>query len=356
MIDVKKNPFAARLDAFAQKLRDRGLDAAVVFNPANAKSLTGVECDNVCLLVRADGRAVFHTDFRYVPMVHRTAPWLKVGDIRRLNGARPFPAGRARFAKVGYESSVTHARFLQLEKAFPGAAFTDVDADAKALRAVKTADECAKLRAAEALNDRIWTLAQRKFRPGMTERAMARVIRHLMIEKGDGEAFETIVCVGRNAAECHHVPDDTVWDGNEPVLVDMGVKLDGYCSDMTRNLVPARPSKLYRKVYGLVLEANRRAIAAAKPGLTAGALDAVARRFLAKAGFGKAFGHSLGHGVGLEIHEAPAVAKRQKVRLEPGMAVTIEPGVYLEGNLGVRIEDLVLITETGCEVLSHSAK
>ena len=353
---MKKNPFAARLAAFAGVLREKQLDAAVVFNQANVRSLTGIDCDNACLLVKADGTVVFHTDFRYVPMVHRVAPWLKVDDIKKVGGARPFRSGRAKLLKMGYESSVTHARFMQLEKAFPGATFADVDAHVKELRAVKTADELAKLRAAEALNDAIWSEAQKKFKPGMTEKDMARVIQHLMIERGDGEAFETIVCVGKNAAECHHVPDDTVWNGREPVLVDMGVKLDGYCSDMTRNMVPARPSKLYKKVYGLVLEANRRAIAAAKPGMTAGALDKVARDFLTQEGFGKAFGHSLGHGVGIEIHEAPWAARKQKMVLRPGMSITIEPGLYLEGNLGVRIEDLVLITETGCEVISHAAK
>ena len=353
---MKKNPFAARLAAFTGVLREKQLDAAVVFNQANVRSLTGIDCDNACLLVKADGTVVFHTDFRYVPMVHRVAPWLKVDDIKKVGGARPFRSGRAKLLKMGYESSVTHARFMQLEKAFPGATFADIDANVKELRAVKTADELAKLRAAEALNDAIWSEAQKKFKPGMTEKDMARVIQHLMIERGDGEAFETIVCVGKNAAECHHVPDDTVWNGREPVLVDMGVKLDGYCSDMTRNMVPARPSKLYKKVYGLVLEANRRAIAAAKPGMTAGALDKVARDFLTQEGFGKAFGHSLGHGVGIEIHEAPWAARKQKMVLRPGMSVTIEPGLYLEGNLGVRIEDLVLITETGCEVISHSAK
>ena len=353
---MKKNPFAARLAAFAGVLREKQLDAAVVFNQANVRSLTGIDCDNACLLVKADGTVVFHTDFRYVPMVHRVAPWLKVDDIKKVGGSRPFRSGRAKLLKMGYESSVTHARFMQLEKAFPWATFADIDANVKELRAVKTADELAKLRAAEALNDAIWSEAQKKFKPGMTEKDMARVIQHLMIERGDGEAFETIVCVGKNAAECHHVPDDTVWNGREPVLVDMGVKLDGYCSDMTRNMVPARPSKLYKKVYGLVLEANRRAIAAAKPGMTAGALDKVARDFLTQEGFGKAFGHSLGHGVGIEIHEAPWAARKQKMVLRPGMSVTIEPGLYLEGNLGVRIEDLVLITETGCEVISHAAK
>ncbi|MDY3228440.1 MAG: aminopeptidase P family N-terminal domain-containing protein, partial [Kiritimatiellia bacterium] len=176
---MKKNPFAARLAAFAGVLREKQLDAAVVFNQANVRSLTGIDCDNACLLVKADGTVVFHTDFRYVPMVHRVAPWLKVDDIKKVGGARPFRSGRAKLLKMGYESSVTHARFMQLEKAFPGATFADIDANVKELRAVKTADELAKLRAAEALNDAIWSEAQKEFKPGMTEKDMARVIQHL---------------------------------------------------------------------------------------------------------------------------------------------------------------------------------
>ena len=151
------------------------------------------------------------------------------------------------------------------------------------------------------------------------------------------------------------MPDDTVWRKGEPLLVDMGVKLDGVCSDMTRNIKAARDAE-YAKVYDIVLKANEAAIAAAKPGMTAGALDAVARTLIRKAGYGKAFGHSLGHGVGYEIHEEPCARQKSKTVLEPGMCVTIEPGIYLEGRLGVRIEDLVLITTTGCEVLSHSPK
>ena len=349
------NPFEGRLQALRKTLAARRLDAALVFDEANVRSLTGIACDNACLLVPAAGRSarvVFHTDFRYAPMVRRVAPALRVGDIRTLGGVRR----GATALRLGYESSVTHARYLALRRRFPGCRFVDVAADLARLRSVKTDDEIARLAAAESLNDRIWSLARRRFRPGMTELDMARVIRRLMIDLGEGEAFPTIVCVGKNAAECHHVPDATVWSGREPVLVDMGVKLDGYCSDMTRNLVPPRPGALYRKVYGLVLEANLRAIAAARPGITAGDLDKVARDFLTEAGYGEAFGHSLGHGVGLEIHEAPTARRGDTTVLEPGMLVTIEPGVYLEGRLGVRIEDLVVITETGCRVLSASAK
>ena len=344
------NPYQNRLDAFVKRVGEMKLDTAVVFNQANVRSLTGVDCDNAALVVETRGgrpAVTFYTDFRYVPMVHRVAPQLKVGDIKRL---------KLKGGKIGYEPTMPHARFLKLQKASPEAEFVDVDAEVKRLRAVKSADEIAKLRAAELLNSEIWADAQREFKAGMTELQMARIIRHMMIERGEGEAFETIVCVGANAAECHHVPDGTVWNGRDAVLVDMGVKLDGYCSDMTRNIVPARPSALYRKIYSLVLKANMCAIAEARPGLTCGRLDRVAQKIIEDAGFGRCFGHSLGHSVGLEIHETPMARKGDKTVLEPGMLVTIEPGVYLEGNLGVRIEDLVLITEDGCEVLSPSPK
>lgn len=349
-----------RTDELERIAKRRKLDLVLVADQANIRALTGINCDNA--IVRCEKCERFekfsvsiYTDFRYVPMVHRIAPKLKCRDIKNL-GKRE----RGRGKRIGYESSIPHAKFLEWQKKFPKAKFVDVSEDLAAIRAVKTPDEIAALRAAEKLNCEIWEMARCKFKAGMTERQMARIIQKLMIEKGEGEAFATIVCVGKNAAECHHEPDDTVWNGCEPVLVDMGVKLGGVCSDLTRNLVPrssrgARVSRTYRQVYQLVLEANLAAIAAAKPGMTGKALDKVARDVIRKGGFGKCFGHSLGHGVGYEIHEAPYASKKGDMVLKPGMLVTIEPGIYLEDNLGVRIEDLVLITETGCEVLSLTA-
>ena len=351
-----------RIEELEKIARRRKLDLVLVADQANIRALTGINCDNAVLkgerVRRGEGEkfgVALYTDFRYVPMVHRVAPKLKCRDIKRLGVSRR-GAGTSRPRRIGYESSISHARFLEWQKKFPKAKFVDVSKDLAAIRAVKTADEIAAIRAAEKLDCEIWEAARGKFRAGMTERQMARIIQKLMIDKGDGEAFATIVCVGKNAAECHHEPDDTVWNGREPVLVDMGVKLNGVCSDLTRNLVPVRASRLYRQVYDLVLKANLAAIAAAKPGMTGKALDKVARDVIRKGGFGKCFGHSLGHGVGYEIHEPPTASKKGNMVLKPGMLVTIEPGIYLEDNLGVRIEDLVLITETGCEVLSNCEK
>ena len=361
-----------RLEELTKIARRRRLDQVLVANEANIRALTGITCDNAIFqLATRNSQLVtsFFTDFRYIPMVHRVAPKLKCRDIKRFGTSRR-GAGTSRPRRIGYESSISHAKFLSWQKKFPRATFVDISKDLAAIRAVKTPDEIAALRAAEKLTCEIWETARGKFKAGMTEWQMARIIQKLMIERGEGEAFATIVCVGKNAAECHHEPDDTVWNGREPVLVDMGVKLNGVCSDLTRNLVPgfldrprtssfsrtARPSRLYKRVYQLVLKANLAAIAAAKPGMTGRQLDKVARDVIKKGGFGKCFGHSLGHGVGYEIHEEPYASKKSDSILKPGMLVTIEPGIYLEDNLGVRIEDLILITPTGCEVLSNCEK
>ena len=327
-----------RMEELKRTAARRRLDDIMVFGEANIRALTGIDCDSACLTAEA-----VYTDFRYAAMIRRTVPDFKVRDIRRL---------KLKGRKIGYESSMPHGRFLRLQKSMPQTEFVDIEDDIMTLRMVKTPEEQEAIRAAERLNVEIWNEAKGIFRAGMTEREMARAVKRLMIERGDGEAFETIVCVGANAAECHHRPDDTVWNGREPVLVDMGVKLGGVCSDLTRNIVPKSVRGLYRKVYALVEAANRAAIAAVRPGMTAAKLDKVARDIIEKGGFGKCFGHSLGHGVGYEIHESPTVSRRGKTVLEPGMVFTVEPGIYLEGNLGVRIEDLVLVTEDGCEVLS----
>ena len=357
------NAFAARLDEVRAVARRRRLDLLILNNEFNVLSLTGVQSDNGVLV---SGESLhFYTDFRYTVMARRVAPWLdtremwKPGESAKGLRAAVALAGVKCPRRIGYEGSIPASRYLDFRKAFPKATFVDFEREVQLPRAVKTPDEIARIEAAVALNDEIWAAAKKEFRPGMTEVAMQRIIRGLMARRGDGEAFETIVCAGANAAECHHVPDGTVWHAGEPLLVDMGVKLGGVCSDMTRCLKPKGRYALraeYEKVYKIVLEANMAAIAALKPGMKGRELDAVARKIIKKAGYGKAFGHSLGHGVGFEIHEAPAASPSSDIVLKPGMLVTIEPGIYLPGKLGVRIEDLVLITETGCKVLTSSAK
>ena len=361
---AETNPFDERLVSLSQRAVRRRLGAILLFGEANIRAVTDVVCDNGCLVVRPHNAPVLVTDFRYVPMAHRVAPWLKTVQLKRgqsfAQAAKNLLSGGIR--RLGYEGSISASRYLSLQKEFRRATLVDVAEDVLSLRAVKTLPEIAKITEAVALNDEIWSLARKEIRPGMTEKDIQRVIRGFMNALGDGEAFETIVCVGANAAECHHVPDDTVWRRGEPLLVDMGVKLGGVCSDMTRCIRGEDSGhgtvdgRLYAEVYDIVLKANKAAIAAARPGMTCGALDNVAREVIRKAGYGKAFGHSLGHGVGYAIHEEPTARPESKTVLEPGMFVTIEPGIYLEGKLGVRIEDLVLITPDGCRVVTRSPK
>ncbi len=346
-----KNAYQFRLDKLIAKARAAKLEAVVLSDVANVRSVTGIVCDNAVLLIKLSGRGKsaavkFYTDFRYVPMVHRAAPWIEVGDIRKVN----FKASR-----IGCEFSLSHAKFLELSAAHPEAEFVDVSEMMLGLRAIKSPEEIAIIREAEFVTCAIWVQTQKRLKAGTTEKENAQLLRRMIYEFSEGEAFDTIVCVGKNAAECHHVPDDTEWTGKEPILVDMGVKYKGYCADLTRNKVPRSVSSEYRDVYRIVKAANKAAIAAARPGMTAGELDAVARDIIEKAGYGDAFGHALGHGVGLEIHEWPVARKGSEMVLEPGMVVTVEPGIYLEGQLGVRIEDLILITPSGCECLSDWA-
>ena len=347
-----------RAAALSRVMKKRKVDVVLTTDPLTIRALTGVCCDEAALYVILEGKKSVEyrliTDFRYVPMVHRVAPWLEV---------IPFPYHRGglrvdeNVKALGIDGNhTTFAVVEQWKTFFPKARFVDLAMDLASLRAVKTVSELAIIRKAAQLNDASWQEASQQFRPGMTEIDMARMIRVQMDLRGDGEAFPTIVCVGKNAAECHHIPDETVWHGTEPILVDMGVKMNGFCSDMTRNLVPAGVSAHYREVYRLVLKANQLARKAARPGMMTDELDAIARNFLTEKGYGEAFGHSLGHGVGLEVHELPFVCTSRRMVLEPGMTVTIEPGIYIEGELGVRIEDLIVITPQGSSCLTHSPK
>ena len=192
----------------------------------------------------------------------------------------------------------------------------------------------------------------RTVRPGMSERDIAALVRAAAYRLGEGEAFAAVVCAGANGAECHHVPDDTPLLPDMPLLLDAGLKLGGYCSDLTRTVGFGRMTRHFREVEAIVRRANRHAIKNLRPGMSGAEVDALARDQIAAAGYGAAFGHSLGHALGLEVHESPAFAASCKTIIKPGMILTVEPGIYLAGELGVRIEDVVLITKDGCEVLS----
>jgi Xaa-Pro aminopeptidase len=266
--------------------------------------------------------------------------------------------GRTRVHRVGFErDTMTVAQFQTIEKGLPARAKLVPTAGLiERLRMVKDAGEIERIRASVVSNSRALEAALRAFKPGMTESELAAEIDYRNRKFGaEAPAFDTIVAAGPRAALPHAQPG-AAKIGPGMLLIDMGAFRDGYASDMTRmaHVGPATPK--YKRAYRAVLESQLAGVNAVKPGATAGAVDGIVRRVLKKHGLDREFIHSTGHGLGLEIHEPPRLGRKDKTKLEPGMAITIEPGVYIEGWGGIRIEDTVLVTAQGCEILTPTPK
>lgn len=348
--------FARRLEKFRAALAKKGIDGAVVTRYVSRLYLTGFDSSAGTLLVSASDGPVFIVDFRYIVMARKALPFAKC-VLKKPDGPDPVLSFTTKWGKAGFENLAPRADVEKLFGKISGVKkWEPVDEALSEIRAVKSPLERKALRAAIAQGDALFADVLPQIRPGMTEWQIRNLFRAGADNFGHGESFDTIVCVGKNGAECHHNPDMTVLGRKSPLLVDFGVILDRYHSDMTRCVSFGEPSPLYRKIYGIVLEANRAAIDRLRPGMTGAEVDAIARGIIAKAGYGDAFGHSLGHSVGMEIHEGPNFSTKEKKIIKPGMTITVEPGIYLPGRLGVRIEDVVLVTQKGCEVLTATQK
>ncbi|SDW56674.1 Xaa-Pro dipeptidase [Lachnospiraceae bacterium KHCPX20] len=224
-------------------------------------------------------------------------------------------------------------------------------------RAVKDEEEKEKMRIASQINDKVILMAKDYIKAGMTEKEVAAYIDQQYLLNGcEGPSFTTIVSFGANAADPHHEPDDTVLKEGDCVLLDMGCRKDRYCSDMTRTFFFGEPAEEYAKIHDLVRQANEKAEAMIRPGIPICELDRAARDLITEAGYGEYFNHRLGHFIGQRDHEKGDVSETNTTLTKPGMIFSIEPGVYLPGKFGVRIEDLVLVTEDGCEVLNKVDK
>jgi Xaa-Pro aminopeptidase len=253
---------------------------------------------------------------------------------------------------------MTCANFDALQACLPmKSSIEPLPAMVEELRMIKSPAELDLIRRSVELNSRAFELAVRRVRPGMTERDLAAEIEYRMRRLGaEKPSFETIVAGGRRSALPHAQPTAAPLRHGDLVVVDMGAFCDGYASDMTRMLFLGTPGARVKRVYRAVLEAQLAAIDRVRAGVAAHQVDAAARRVLRAYGYDRAFVHSTGHGLGLEIHEPPRLGKRDKTILQPGMAITIEPGVYLENFGGIRIEDTVEVTGTGCKVLTPTPK
>jgi Xaa-Pro aminopeptidase len=348
---VRRRAVAARLD-------ELGVDALLVTSLVNTRYLTGFTGSNGRLLLGRD-LELFLTDGRYATSSRR-----EVSDMERSAEAsyRPTVIERCRaagIARLGVEASaMTVGEHDALVDAvadgttvFP---LRDVVEDH---RRVKDGEERDLLRRAQAATDAAFTGILDRFAVGVTEQWVARELDRLMVEAGaDGPSFDTIVAFGENAAEPHHEPNHRALEEGDAITMDLGALVEGYHADMTRTIAFGQAAAELRKVHDVVRQAQQAAIDAARPGMTGIELDGVARSVIAEAGYGDAFVHGLGHGVGLQIHEGPLLGTTQDNVLPEGAVVTIEPGVYLDGIGGVRIEDMVELTSEGCVVLGSSSR
>ncbi len=323
----------------------------------NVRYLTGFTGSNGALLLTPD-RAILFTDPRY----QTQAPQQSDCEIKIIRG--PILIGLSKWLKrlairtLAFEQNrVTFEEYQQLKEHAKGTTLKPVVEAIETLRMVKSADELATIRASVQLNSAALEMALRNFSPAMTEVDLAAEIDYRMRLLGaDGTAFATIVASGVRTALPHAHPSDHPISANELLLIDMGASVSGYASDMTRTYAVGKIDSKSRQMYRAVLESQLAALNTIKPGVTCAAVDRASRNVLKSYGMDKLFIHSTGHGLGLEIHERPRIGRKEMTRLEAGMAITIEPGVYQEGIGGVRIEDTVAVTATGCEVLTPTGK
>ncbi len=351
---------ASRRDKLRRLFRKQGVDALLVTNFVNVTYLTGFTGDDSYLLMSDQGEVLI-SDPRYTTQLEEECPGLElsirppgVGMVSRI--AEVVQASS--IAKLGIEgSSMTVALHEEIAAALPKVEFVSTASLVEELRLIKDKEEIAAIRQAVWYAERAFGILRASLRPERTEKEVADELENnIRLFGGKGCSFPSIVAVGERAALPHARPTSKLIGDDAFVLVDWGANGGLYMSDLTRVLVTGKiPPKLER-VYRVVLSAQEQAIAAIRPGITCHEVDAVARTVIAKAGFGKNFGHGLGHGIGLEIHEGPRLAAGQHRPLEPGMVVTVEPGIYLPGWGGVRIEDDVLVTKSGGEILTSVPK
>ncbi len=347
----------SRLVRLRELVAERELDALLVGNLVNVRYLTGFTGTSGVLLIGPDD-AILMTDFRYTRQAAEQASECEILDGK--NSPREALAARMPApGRIGFDDAdmrvQAHAAWLE---ALPeGAELVAASGLVESLREVKDAHEIAAIERAATIADKIYVALAAAGLTGRRERDIAWRIEVLAREYGaEGLSFPPIVAAGAHGALPHAEARERAVESGELVVLDLGVIVDGYCSDATRTFAAGEPSERAREVHELVLRAQETALAAICPDRPCSEVDAAARAVIEAAGHGERFGHSTGHGVGLEVHELPTLSSRSDARLRAGNVVTVEPGVYLPDELGVRIEDLVVVEESGYRILSNYPK
>ena len=348
---MRARAVSSRLGVLRQAMRGKGFDWLILTSPANVTYLTGFMGEDSWVVV-GRRKSYLLTDSRYTEEAHRDCAGCEIIE-RKDSMAKTVCGIVGTRGSAGVDGAMSLAFYEPLRKALKGR-LRSAGRIVEGLREVKDPGEVRLIKEAAAI---AWRVLQRSLVPevGISETELAGRIEFEMRKLGARPSFDTIVAFGSNASQVHYRPANRRLRANDTILIDFGVRWKGYCCDVTRCYAVGKAGRLYRKAYDAVLEAHRTAAAMVKAGVSVKELDAAARKVIADAGL-PPYGHGLGHGLGLEIHEGPVVSSGSQARLKAGQVITIEPGVYIPGKLGIRIENDYLVTEKGCRLLTPGPK
>jgi Xaa-Pro aminopeptidase len=345
-----------RINKLRRVMLKNDLPTLIVTSRPNIYYLSGFTGSNATLFITEKENFLL-TDFRYLEQAEKEAPAFKILKADREVGKKISELSSS-LTRIGIEEEeVSWAQYKKWEKEFAGVRLVEASKLLGQLREIKDREEIEIIRQAVEITDRAFKQILNRIKLGVEEREISLELEFFLRREGASAAsFEYIVASGFRGALPHGVASEKKIKNGELLTMDFGAKYQGYCSDLTRTVSIGKPTLKQKEVYNLVLEAQLAALEAIKPGLKGKEIDRVARDIISKAGYGEYFGHGLGHSVGLEIHESPFLNTREEKVLEPGMIVTVEPGIYIPGWGGVRIEDMVLVTNSGAEVLTQASK
>lgn len=347
-----------RIDKLRLVMQEKGLKALLITNATNRLYMTGFTGSAGYVLI-TDTKAYLLTDFRYMTQAPQQAPAYEVVEHapKAMDTVKQLLDQRG-LKKVGFEQNdLTYGTYLATAQALSGIELIPTDGLVEQLRIIKDASELAVMQEAADLADRTFTHILNFLKPGAKELDIALEIEMFVRKNGAAStSFETIVASGERSALPHGKASDRILQSNEFVKMDYGAYYKNYCSDITRTVVLGKPTDKHKEIYNIVLEAQLEALDKIRPGMMGKEADALCRDVITRYGYGDYFGHGTGHGLGLEIHEEPRLSRLGHTVLTPGMTVTVEPGIYLPGFGGVRIEDDIVITDTGIKIITQSSK
>lgn len=345
----------SRLSKAYQHLETEGLDALLVTKEANVSYLSGFRgCDSSVLISNKEN--FFITDFRYLEEVKRELSGFK---IEIINGSffklLANLVKRLKIKKLGFESKwLPYKEYEQIKRELTTSEFIPTWQIIESLREIKDAEEIKFIRKAVEITAKTFKYLNTIIRPGLKEIEVAGELeRFIRLQGGQKSSFEIIIASGSRSSMPHAVASRKIIDPDEPILIDIGVEFEGYTSDLTRMVFLDKISPYIKRTYNIVLRAQEAAIEKIKPSVKICDIDIAARDYIVEKKMGKFFGHNLGHGIGKEVHEDPPISSKNKERLRAGMVFTIEPAIYIPDKFGIRLEDMILVTKEGCEVLTN---